>query len=82
MNKIIAVENNLNPVKEYLTARGCKVVSVESALHSPVHAVVLSGSDENLMGIQNIKTDAPIFNASGQSPEEIWNQIQDLEQST
>lgn len=82
MSKIIAVENNLNPVKDYLTARGCKVIPVEAALNSPVHAVVISGSDENLMGMQNIQTNAPVFNVSGQTPEEIWNQIQGLEQIT
>lgn len=41
-----------------------------------VDAVVLSGADQNIMGMQNIVTKAPVINASGLSPEEIWNEIQ------
>lgn len=75
MNKVIAVEDNLEPVKKYLTVMGCQVIDVEAAMNRNVDAVVLSGADENLMGIQDVVIDAPIINARGISPEDVWNSI-------
>lgn len=76
MRKVIAVENNLTPVKDFLVAQGCQVIDVESAQHQSVDAVVLSGVKQNLMGIQDVIVNAPVITASGKTPEEIWNNIQ------
>lgn len=75
MNKVVAVENNLTPVKEFLAAQGCQVIDVESARNHAVDAVVLSGVKQNLLGIQNIIVDAPVINASGKTPQQIWDSI-------
>lgn len=76
MKKVIAVENNLTPVKDYLVAKGCQVIDVESAQNQSVDAVVLSGVKQNLMGIQDVIVNAPVITASGKTPEEIWSSIQ------
>lgn len=76
MSLIIAVENNLRPVREYLSSQGCQVIPVENASNTEVNAVVLSGMDENIMGIQDTVTKAPVIRASGRTPEDIWNEIQ------
>ncbi|HBQ85375.1 MAG TPA: hypothetical protein DD811_02690 [Syntrophomonas sp.] len=76
MKKVIAVENNLTPVKEFLKLQGCQVIDVESALKTEVDAVVLSGVKQNLMGMQDIMINAPVITASGKSPQEIWDNIQ------
>lgn len=76
MKKVIAVENNLTPVKEFLKSQGCQVIDVESALKTEVDAVVLSGVKQNLMGMQDIMINAPVITASGKSPQEIWDNIQ------
>ncbi|MDD2510277.1 MAG: YkuS family protein [Syntrophomonas sp.] len=75
MEKVIAVENNLTPIKEYLEARGCLVVDVGSGWNIPVDAVVISGLDKNLMGMQDIVTIAPVIEARGKTPEEVWDSI-------
>lgn len=75
MNKVVAVENNLTPVKDFLLSQGCQVIDVESAMHTEVDAVVLSGVKQNLMGMQDIMIDAPIITASGKTPEEVWDSI-------
>lgn len=77
MGKVIAVEDNLRPFKEYLTAQGCRVIDVKAALEQTVDAVVVSGSDDNLMGIQDIVIDAPVISAEGMTPKEVWQRIQD-----
>lgn len=75
MNRVVAIENNLNPVRDYLAAQGCQIIAVERVKETKVDAVVLSGVDQNIMGIQDITTKAPVIDASGLSPEEVWNQI-------
>jgi hypothetical protein len=75
MTKRIAVEDNLSPVKDFLTSQGCEVIDVESAMYTQVDAVVLSGVKQNLLGMQDIMIDAPVITASGKTPEEIWNSI-------
>jgi len=76
MKRIIAVEENLSPVQDFLSARGCEVIPVEKAGSTQVDAVVVSGSGQNILGMQDIQTKAPVINASGRTPEEIWHEIQ------
>jgi hypothetical protein len=75
MNKIVAVENNLTPFKEFLTQKGCRVIDIDVAKGESVDAVVISGSRENLLGMQDVYIDAPVINASGKTPEEVWYSI-------
>ena len=58
-----------------LAAQGCQIIAVENVKDNKVDAVVLSGMNQNIMGIQDITTKAPVIDASGLSPEEVWNQI-------
>jgi hypothetical protein len=76
MKRVIAVENNLSPVQDFLSARGCEVIPVEKAADTRVDAVVVSGGGQNIMGMQDIETKAPVISASGRTPEEIWHEIQ------
>lgn len=76
MKRVIAVENNLSPVRDFLQSQGCQVIDVESAYHRKVDAVVLSGVKQNLMGMQDVMIDAPVITASGKTPQEIWADIQ------
>jgi len=78
LNKVIAVEDNLGPVKEFLSARGCQVVSVEQARNRGVDAIILSGADENLMNMQDVVINVPIINASGRTAEQIWQSLNRL----
>ncbi|NLX02151.1 MAG: YkuS family protein [Syntrophomonadaceae bacterium] len=75
MNKIIAVENNLAPIKDYLLNQGCQVIDVDSAQNTRVDAVVISGSSKDLLGMQDVLIDAPIIDARGKTPSEVWDNI-------
>ncbi|MGE5418437.1 MAG: YkuS family protein [Acidobacteriota bacterium] len=77
MKKTIAVEDNLGSFKEYLAAQGCQIVDVSKAEGRDVDAVVLSGANINIMGIQDRIVQAPVINAAGLRPEEVWRQIQE-----
>lgn len=73
MNKVVAVEANLTPVKEFLTSKGYQVVDVKAAQQNQVAAVVLSGGNQNLMGMQDVMVNAPVIDARGKTPEEVWS---------
>ena len=75
MNKIIAVENNLAPIKDYLLDQGCQVIDVESAKNTRVDAVVISGSSKDLLGMQDVVIDVPVIDARGKTPSEVWHNI-------
>jgi len=77
VKKVIAVENNLNHIKEYLADKGCHVIDVDEAGGERVDALVLSGADMNIMGIENAVTKgSPVISAQGKTPEEVWQKIQ------
>lgn len=73
---VVAVEDNLGPVKEYLAARGCRLVDIRQATQNDVMAVVISGSDADVTGVQTMVVQAPVINARGKTPQEIWERIQ------
>ncbi|GAA0121125.1 MAG: YkuS family protein [Clostridium argentinense] len=80
--KKVAVQKGLNPVKSYLNQEGYKVrefdtnkKNAESFLNK-FDAVIVTGEEENVMGIQNTSISAPIINADGMTPQEIKNQLE------
>lgn len=76
MERVVAVEGNLSPFKEFLAAQGCRVMELDSARSNRVDAIVVSGSDQNLMGMEDILIKAPVISARGRTPEDVWNEIQ------
>jgi hypothetical protein len=75
LNKIVAVENNLAPIKDYLLDQGCQVIDVESTKNTRVDAVVISGSSKDLLGMQDVVIDVPVIDARGKTPSEVWHNI-------
>jgi len=78
--KRIAVENTLNSVKDYLSDEGYEVVQLDPHTQTGIElknsdAIVISGMDDNLMGMTTIKTEAPVINAKGLSPQDVLNQL-------
>lgn len=76
MAKQIAVEKGLENVSQALKDAGYQVVNLENINLQNVQCVVVSGSSENLMGIQDAETKAPVINAQGLSPQEIIQRIE------
>lgn len=77
----IAVEQNLTPVKDYLSDKGYQVdcirVSDETSVKLKGYdAIVVNGLSNNLLGIQDTMTGAVVINAAGLTPEEIGKEIE------
>ncbi|MGE5553862.1 MAG: YkuS family protein [Betaproteobacteria bacterium] len=75
--RIVAVATELGNVRSQLEARGFTVVDLEGADLKQVDAVVVSGVSDNLTGIQNIETEAPVIGASGRGAAEVASDVEE-----
>lgn len=76
--KRIAVEEGLDNICEELRERGFETVELHADAYSleNVQAVVVSGMDADLMGIEDAATAVPVISADGLSPEEVADMIE------
>lgn len=77
----IGIEPNLTNVKNYLEDMGCdvSVISNNQTGYNSFDAIVVTGEDDDVMGIEDTDTDAIIIEASGLTPQEVYDEIQSLE---
>jgi hypothetical protein len=81
MKAKVAVEADLTNVSDYLEEQGYQVIEF---IHSDeiidelqaVDAIVISGMQENLLGMEDIETEALMIEASGLTPEEIGDMLE------
>ncbi len=71
----IAVDEGLNNVRDLLQREGFEVVFPEKA--SDAAAVVTSGMQENMLGMDNVMIEAPVIDARGKTPAEILSAVRD-----
>jgi galactitol-specific phosphotransferase system IIB component len=77
----VAVESDLTTVSDYLEEQGYQVIEF---MHSEeiadelqeVGAIITSGMHENLMGMEDIETEAIMIEANGLTPEEIGDMLE------
>lgn len=74
MERTIAVEEGLTPVRKFLQEKGYHVVSLRSGENAD--AAVISGGDKDVMGIQTIVQDGPVIDARGMHPEDVLRAIE------
>ena len=71
----IAVEHSLTDLSKMLRANGFDVVDLGN-WQQQVDAVVITGLDENIMGMQSKSiTGAPVINANGMTTMEIFHAV-------
>lgn len=77
-NQTVYIEPGLGPVKEYLSQHGCTVKEVKNgqAPSENARCMVVTGADNNLMGMQDVVVQIPIVNADGLTPEEVYERVQ------
>ena len=79
--KKVGIEKPLSNVRRYLESRDCSVELLDEnnkesqrALNR-FDAIVVTGSDSNLMGMQDIMTGTKVIDASGKTEDEIYNEV-------
>ncbi|GAA0125617.1 MULTISPECIES: YkuS family protein [Clostridium] len=79
--KKVAVQKGLNPVKSFLNQEGYTVREFDgtkentSKFLNKFDAVIVTGENENFMGIEDTEVKAQMINADGMTPQEIKNQL-------
>ncbi|GFZ32940.1 UPF0180 protein [Clostridium zeae] len=80
--KKIGVEQGLSMIADYLSSQGFSVEILGGDLKSNASkcesfdAIVASDLNTDMMGFSDTSTNVPVINASGLTPEEIKNAIQ------
>lgn len=73
----VGVEQTLTNVSEALRDKGYHVVTLkEQSDAKNCDVCVITGQDENIMGIQNVVSKGSILNASGLSAEEVCQEVE------
>lgn len=76
MSKVIGVEQSLSNVEAALQAKGYEVVQLKSEQDATnCDCCVVTGQDENMMGISNTATAGSVINAHGLSAEEVCERV-------
>lgn len=69
----IAVEPSLTDVKQLLQEKGHEVVSMDNIANCS--CAVITGQDNNVMGMSNTSTNASVINAEGKTAQQIVDQV-------
>ncbi|MBN6185613.1 YkuS family protein [Aneurinibacillus sp. BA2021] len=76
----IGVENSLGNIKQYLESQGHQVMEINEANLKNCDCCIISGQDENMMGMANTVTQAPVINADGMTAEQVLQAVQRTQQ--
>lgn len=83
MHKKVAIEKNLSNVKQYFEDQGFQVDTIHDTeldtigTVSQYDAIIISGGNNNFLGIEDTNTKAPIVSAEGKTPQEIFDRIKE-----
>lgn len=73
----VGVEQSLTDVQDALQSRGYEVVQLKQESDAQgCDCCVITGQDQNVMGIQNTITEGSVINAHGLTAEEICDQVE------
>lgn len=73
MDRIIAVEDGLSSIKMALKQSGYKVVSPGAG--GRIDATIVTGMDDNIMGMQDIKEKSIVLDAAGKTENQILDEL-------
>ena len=80
--KKIAVQNGLSAIKDYLSEEGYTVKEFDNRKKNAGNfldkydAVIVTGENQNIMGVEETISSTPIINATGMTSEEVKKQIE------
>lgn len=73
----VGVEQSLSAVQEALQSKGYEVVQLKQESDAKgCDCCVITGQDENVMGIQSAVTQGSVINAHGLSADEVCEQVE------
>lgn len=78
----VGIEPNLTQVKDYLENMGCDVsiINDNQANYNSFDAIVITGENDDFMGMEDTATDTVIIEAAGLTPQEVFDEIKSIEE--
>lgn len=71
----IAVEDSLTNVSQELERSGYEITNLNEQNFENADAIIVSGEDNNMMDMSDIKTKAPVINARGLSAFQVKDRV-------
>lgn len=74
----IGVDKVLRPIGEYLKDAGYEVAeldTIDSEITADFDAIVISGLERDMFGIQDTTTKVPVIDATGMTPDEVLDEV-------
>lgn len=80
MNRKIAVEQSLTPVRDFLSQKGYSVdiVDLDTEFTKNMEkydAIVVTGLSDDFLGVEDTNTKSAVINAKGLTAEQVYTQI-------
>lgn len=75
MQGIIAVEKTLSTLADILETKGYEVVDLSDSNLVGIDAIIVGGTDINVLNIQDSLTDVPVINATGKTFNEVIDEL-------
>ena len=73
----IAVEEGLTDIQEALKSKGHDVVPLrQEADAKQCDCCVISGTDENVMGMQDVATESPVIDCRGMDANQVCEEVE------
>ncbi|HHW01383.1 MAG TPA: YkuS family protein [Thermoanaerobacterales bacterium] len=72
MKKTVAVDDSLSPIKRTLEREGYSITRMGDI---KADAIIVSGIDDNFMGMEDVMQNIPIINAQGKTAEQIVEEL-------
>ncbi|MCG0278448.1 MAG: YkuS family protein [Thermanaeromonas sp.] len=82
MRKRVAVERTISAIGDHLAEQGFEVDWIDTGVLQAKDlanygAIIISGQDSNLLGREDIGTEAPVISAEGKTPAEIAEMVRE-----
>lgn len=74
MRNIVAVEDGLSSIKEALEENGFKAVDLSQNIVNPI-AIIVTGMDENFMGMETVTNEVPVINCTSMTSEQVVTEV-------
>lgn len=75
--RVVAVSDELTPVRQLLEERGFEVIPISDETYPRADAVIITGMTRDLMGMQDRRAEVPIIDATGRDAHEVLQVLQE-----
>lgn len=85
MRRKVAVERNLQNVRQYFESQGYKVDIFDGPQIYNIKgnynydAIIVAGGNKDFLGIQDAESKTPVIDATGMTAQDIYNRVTKLE---